>query len=103
MIASFIAAVLLVSGPLHEDVLQTLTSPQPVDRILFRKDASSVDRSRWVRELSLVLPLQMAWALRNFFLPGCAAMGTAFALASADSAVDIVLNSVAVGFLFELE
>ena len=83
--------------------MQTLIAPQPVDRLLFRKGTSSVGKTRWMQDALLVIPLQLAWALRCFLLPVCAAMGTSFALGSADSAVDIVLNSVAVGFLFELD
>ena len=103
VLASFVAGVLLVIGPLHEDVMQTLIAPQPVDRLLFRKGTSRVGKTRWMQDALLVIPLQLAWALRCFLLPVCAAMGTSFALGSADSAVDIVLNSVAVGFLFELD
>ena len=96
-LASVVACALIVTGPLHGDLVQTLTAPWPVDRLIFRKNTSQISVARWAQDLLLVLPLQLAWALRCFFLPACAAMGTAFALAGADSAVDIVLKCVMAG------
>ena len=83
--------VLLAIGPLREDTMQTLLAPQPIDRLLFRKGSSQVDRTRWLQDALLVLPMQLAWALRCFLLPAMGALGTAFCLGCADSAVDIVL------------
>jgi hypothetical protein len=51
-------------------------------------------------DLLLVLPLQLAWVCRSLLVPMMAAMGSSYGYAAADSAVDIVLNSVAVGFIF---
>lgn len=100
VLASIAAAVLLVSGPLRDDLLQTLLVPPPADALFFSAPNAATERARRARLVTdaiLVVPLQVAWALRCFLVPACAAMGTAFALSSADSAVDIVLNSVAVG------
>ena len=102
-VASAIAMFLLATGPLRSDALQTFFASQPVDRLLFRKAASHVHWSRWLCDVLLAVPLQCAWLIRSVLAPTMAALGTANAMASADSAVDIVLNSVAVGFIFELD
>jgi len=54
-------------------------------------------------DLLLVLPLQFAWICRSLLVPMMAAMGSSFGYAASDTALDIVLNSVAVGFIFELD
>ena len=88
------AQLLLASGPIREDAIQTLLSPQPVDRLLFRKHACSVPLRQWAVEVALVVPLQIAYICRSFLLPVFAVLGTAYAAAAAMSAIDIVLNSV---------
>jgi len=103
VLASLVAIVLLACGPLRDDNLQTMTAPQPIDSLLFRKAGSTVHSHTWLKELLLVLPLQLTWVCRAVLLPTLAVVGTATGLACANSAVDIVLNSVAVGFIFEID
>jgi hypothetical protein len=98
--ASLVAMVLLTGGPLRDDAMQTLMTPQPVDRLLFRKRGTTVSARRWLVDLLLVLPLQFAWICRSLLVPMMAAMGSSFGYAASDTALDIVLNSVAVGFIF---
>ena len=103
VVASLIAILMLVSGPVRDDSIQTFFSAHPVDRLLFRKHGSHRRRRMWLRDLLFVTPLQLAWAVRALLTPTLAVLGTAMALASAESAVDIVLNSVAIGFIFEFD
>ena len=102
-ISALLALFLLAAGPLRDDVVQTFLTPQPIDRLLYRKGASAMSRSEWCRDLLLVLPMQFAWLCRSLIAPTFAALGTAIAMSNAGSAVDIVLNSVAIGFIFELD
>ena len=47
--------------------------------------------------------LQMLWSFRSFILPVCASIGTAMVLVNDPTCRDIVLDSVAIGFVFELD
>ena len=83
--------------------MQTLLTAQPMDRLLFRKQGSRVRWLTWLADAICVVPLQLAWGLRILLTPTLAMLGTAMVVGNAESAVDIVLNSVAVGFIFELD
>ena len=95
--------MMLVSGPVRDDTVQTLFTAQPINRLIFRKGGSKLSRRRWARDILCVVPLQLAWAMRVVYMPILAAVASAYALAIVESAVDIVLNSVAVGFIFEFD
>ena len=139
--ASFFALLLLITGPVRDDALQTLLAPQPMDRLFYRKNGSRVRWWTWLGNFICVMPLQIAWGLRMMFTPTMAVLGTSLALSSCESAIDIVstkaslfrarahrvthpdppqhsalftlsrehwvcfqvLNSVAIGFIFELD
>ena len=103
VLASFVAVIMFVSGPVRDDTLQTLFTAQPMDRLIFRKGGSKVSRRRWVCDALCAVPLMLVWAVRMMLVPTLAVHGTAMGMASAESAVDIVLNSVAVGFIFEFD
>lgn len=93
-----IIGLLLICQAMHKDAMATLFYPPPLALLLHIR-AEGVSAWRFV---SCVL-LQFAWAIRTVFLPVAAALGTANLMASADSAVDVVLNSVAVAFVFDLD
>ena len=103
-LASIAALILLASGPLLSDATQTILTPQPlVDLVVFRVGSGDRPAWRWLLDIPIVLVLHAAWAARALFIPTMAAHGTAMAMANADDAFDIVLNSVAIGFVFELD
>ena len=52
---------------------------------------------------ALCVGLQVAWCSRVLLLPVLGALGTAQAFTASTSAKDIVLDSVAIGFVFELD
>jgi len=47
--------------------------------------------------------MHLAWTIRALFLPAAAGLGTAYALGNADNLLDLVLNSIAVAFIFEVD
>jgi len=51
----------------------------------------------------LVLSLQIFWAIRATLVPALSTLGMALLLANTDNGLDIVLNSLAVGFIVELD
>ena len=88
--ASLVAILLLLSGPMRDDSLQTLLATQPLHRLVFRKNGSRLRWHHWLRDLTCVIPFELAWGLRMMLLPTLAILGTAKVLASAESAIDIV-------------
>ncbi|MEC8042808.1 MAG: hypothetical protein VX181_19295, partial [Pseudomonadota bacterium] len=44
--------LLLITGPLHDDVLQTLLSPPPAEALIFPKDAP---RKLWIQEILIFM------------------------------------------------
>ena len=82
---------------MHKEAMATLYYPPPL--LLLLHLAASERVSAW-RVFACTL-LQVVWAVRSIFLPVAAAIGTANLMASADTAVDVVLNSIAVAFVFD--
>ena len=88
--SSFFAIVLLTTGPVREDALQTLLAAQPMDRLFYRKNGSQVRWWAWIGNVLCVVPLQIAWGLRMMFNPTLAVLGTSMVMGSCESAIDIV-------------
>ena len=111
VLASIAAICLLAAGPILGDDQQTLLGMQPVDHLLFDERLGNYARSQpYQRTLLLILwrlgvalVLQVCWGARVLLLPAFALFGTAISLADADSTFDIVLNSIAIGFVFEID
>jgi hypothetical protein len=107
VLASAAAIILLVAGPLFMDDCQTTCCKLPIDYLLF--DDRLVDfarrQPRWrafavlLWRLATVLIFQFCWAVRVLLVPGFCLSGTTMVLNQADSALDVVLNSVAIGFV----
>ena len=95
-LSSIIAMFLLAAIPLRDDSVETYLTAQPMDRLIFRA-ASRRTCSDVLQDVLFAFSMQLTWTIRALALHPAAAMGTAFAMASADTAVDIVLNSVAIG------
>ena len=57
----------------------------------------------WAGHIVLCILLQVGWGIRALLLPVLGGLGSAQAFAGSDAAQDIVLNSVAIGFVYELD
>lgn len=80
----------------------TLNSPGAIDLLLWEDGR----RTNWRRRLwlsAVALPVQLLWCVRAILLPACAAAGSAFIFGTARNAQDIVLNSVAIAFIFDMD
>lgn len=97
-LAALIGVLLLVSITRSEDV-ETLQTPFPLAIVIFHPHV--LRKSIW-RVVPLVFIL-FCWMLRALWVPLCLNLGVAFALASSGNAQDIVINSIAAGFLFDLD
>ena len=85
--------MLLTTGPMRDDDVQTMVTVQPIDRLLYPFGPRRTARE-WVVALLIFPILHLSWTLRALFNPVFLSIGTAFTLSAADSAMDIVLNSV---------
>lgn len=97
-------AMFLLTLVLSSDALETLLTPHPIVGVIMSHDRSqTVQRHLSPIDVVLAMFLHIIWAVRAIFMPAMAAVGTAMAMASANDSVEIVLNSVAIGFVFELD
>jgi len=83
-----------------QDNLVTLVYPAPLS-ILVHSAFGGKRMDVWFVVSHLFMHL--VWIIRSFFLPIAAALGTANLMSTANTAVDVVLNSVAVAFVFDLD
>ena len=100
VIASIIG-LLLLCQQMHSKMFETLRQPPPL--ILLLKAVKSKSRAERAWHIFACCLLQAVWIVRNLYVPVAAGLGTANLMASSDSAVDVVLNAVAVGFVFDLD
>jgi len=89
-----IDGVMGISGKLT-DISETFTA----DNV----KAEALKRKRQGLLVFVGIVFQSIWCIRACIIPGMALIGSAFIFASSASAVDVVLNAVAVGFIFELD
>ena len=97
VLASFSAMLLLAVVSFREDAIQTTLVAQPIDRLLFERNAHGVV------DFLISLLLFVAWLMRAMLFPTMAAVGSANAFGAAGSSVDVVLDAVAIGFIFEAD
>ena len=104
LLASFLG-MLLLCIVMQDENHDTMRQMPPLVLLLYLYKEGRVQGSWYERawQVFACLILQCAWAVRAIFVPVAAAVGTACELASVDSATDVVLNAVAVGFIFEVD
>eukprot|EP00325_Prymnesiales_sp_UTEX-LB-985_P006494 CAMPEP_0174698166 /NCGR_PEP_ID=MMETSP1094-20130205/3821_1 /TAXON_ID=156173 /ORGANISM="Chrysochromulina brevifilum, Strain UTEX LB 985" /LENGTH=143 /DNA_ID=CAMNT_0015895277 /DNA_START=39 /DNA_END=466 /DNA_ORIENTATION=- len=89
--------------------MTTLLTACPLEAAVFApsslKDAVSCPRTagRTALQAAAALVFQGFWCTHTAMLPGLLVIGSAILFANSDNALDLVLNSVAVGFIFELD
>ena len=114
IIAACIAISYLVIGPLLAEDCQTLEcGTQPLDVLLVhdawqRKGGEATPTSlaslfRVACRTLCICALQVCWMVRALLVPALGALGTAFNMSTASSAVDIVLNAVAIAYIYEVD
>lgn len=100
-------SLLLLPLLMKADNQSTLLTTCPLEALLLpdARDAPHHPRSplAWLGRTVLCVALQFAWGLRALCLPVLGGLGTAQAFAASGNAQDIVLNSVAIGFVYELD
>jgi len=100
-VVTSIIGMLLLCQQMHSKMFETLRQPPPL--ILLLKAVKSKSRAERAWQVFACSLLQAMWIVRNLFVPVAAGLGTANLMASSNSAVDVVLNAVAVGFVFDLD
>lgn len=96
------SGILLLTTVVHRDNTTSLRTMPPLVMLPYLlADGATSARRLWLVVACVLLHLE--WCIRCLFLPVATLLGTALALASADSALDVVLNAVAVGFLYDLD
>jgi len=109
-----VVALFLLALQSHEQDRETLSACSPlVDAVLMRptrSDGSIVGSivgretmGAMLRRYGLAALLQFFWSIRVASVPVLALQGSAMLFASLPSAADIVLNSLAIAFVFELD
>ena len=87
--------------------LESIMLPRPARPAASGADATVAEPSHLISgrvgHMLLCTWLQFIWCCRSLLLPVLAGLGTAGAFAGATNAQDIVLNAVAIGFVFELD
>lgn len=103
VVAGFFAVALLCAGPVLADDYTTVAMVQPIEALLI--DTRPRKRGVFYRiwDLLALIAMQMAWAYRAAIQPMMGILGTAMAMTTAESAFDIVLNSLAISFVFEID
>lgn len=93
----------------RQDAQGSLLSVCPLELLFFDSAARTSHEAKVGEPPSTVawavrcLYMQMFWTVRAAVVPTYCLLGSAFLLANADNAVDIVLNSVAASFILELD
>jgi len=107
---NLVAAVcgfVVLSFQVHDDDEETLNTPTPIQMFWHLAETPAKRSAPWARSLvwrgSVGLLMTCALACRDLLVPALVLGGTAMALAGADTAQDIVLNSLAAGFIFDLD
>ena len=103
IVASVIGLMLLVTSSIVSDDRQTLRFLQPLEFFVFDEPRPPghwpLVNMAW-RIFAGVL-VQLAWIIRTMVIPFLALQGTATLMSTATSGVDVALNAIAIGFVFE--
>lgn len=104
-VAMSTAALILLSLYMRRDNLGTMIAAHPIDAIL-DQDLLAAARTQplllaW--RVAAAIFLQACWSVRALQVPVYAGIGGALALASSNQAQEIVLNSISIAFIFELD
>jgi len=83
--------------------VETLMTAQPIDVLLYQKVSEREEGQPFVRGVLSAVFLQVVWAFRALLTPSLVGLGTALALAGSNDALDVVMNSVAAGFILEVD
>jgi len=95
--------IFLLCLEMYKDNTTTLMHPPPCilfQRVVFAEGLSL--KTRVWRAFSVSL-MHIAWTIRALFVPAAAGLGTSYALGNADKLIDLVLNSIAVAFIFDID
>jgi hypothetical protein len=100
-----VLAVLYLCFSLKVDNRSTLLAVFPLEHIFFHVPARGEDCSAggFAVQLSLSLWMLLMWMIRALFIPVIVAYGSVLLYTQSASAVDIVLNSVAIGFILDMD
>lgn len=98
-----LAACVLLGFVIREEDVETLMTVSPIDVILYRKRPPDEPLMRTASHVIFAVVLQAAWSCRALIVPTFVALGTSVALAGSTDALDVVLNSVAAGFILEVD
>jgi len=93
--------LLVDSNPARSECERSKTTPAGAGSAPPQKARDAPRVGPW--QVFACILLQFAWIVRCLYMPVAIALGTALSLASANSAQDVVMNAVAVGFLFDLD
>lgn len=103
-VAAAACSLILLAISTKNDNEGTLLTVCPLDVLVFPslyglhwRRMSPLSRLRW---LLLVIHMQLLWTVRVTLLPVLATLGSAAAFAASYSPQDVVLNSVAIAFVF---
>ena len=109
-LAASISSLFLLCLLMKNDTEGTLLTPCPLEALLLPSlEETEARKSLPMRILAglgrtvLCLVLQLFWTVRAIFLPVYACLGTAGGFCASKQAQEIVLNSVAIAFVFELD
>ena len=110
-VTASISSLALLCLLMKNDTEGTLLTPCPLEALLLpsleekTKERKSLPMRILVGlgRIVLCLVLQLFWTFRALFLPVYACLGTAGGFCASKQAQEIVLNSVAIAFVFELD
>ncbi len=95
-----VSALVMLALTAKGDTEGTLLTPCPAASCSWSPHTSGLRR---LLRVLLCIFLQFVWSLRSLFVPVCAGIGTAGVFIQSTNLVDIVLNSMAISFVFELD
>ena len=98
--------MMLLCQAAHKENCDTLLTMPPLVVLLYQCLDGSAEKwslSRRLWQVVACVLLQCAWCVRALFVPIAAGLGTAMTLAASDAATEVVMNAVAVAFLFEMD
>jgi len=101
LLCSF-ASIGMLCFYMRDDNLETMMAGHPIDHLIWSSRGDWKNKSGLWR-LAAAVPLQFCYSMRAILLPVLAGTGSAYAFAASSNAQDIVLNSVAIAFVFELD
>ena len=89
VVASLVAIVMLGVIELRREDVQTLRSVPPFERLIVHSLRTDVPIAMKIREALYVVPVQICWAVRAYFVPAMGVLGSAINFASSNTATDM--------------